>query len=135
MAICRANRLSDNLIVIHTFRGSAASMRAAFPRTENPETPALQRTQLRDDSYIQQVSSVECVHLSTTERYQLDCFIGQYIKTRDLASVPNIDTTLRATLQLYPGKPPVMVNELNAWIDRKLGYRATHPDFCEQEDV
>jgi len=48
---------------------------------------------------------------------------------------PNIDTTLRATLQLYPGKPPVMVNELNAWIDRKLGYRATHPDFCEQEDV
>ena len=110
-------------------------MRAAFPRTENPETPALQRTQLRDDSYIQQVSSVECVHLSTTERYQLDCFIGQYIKTRNLASVPNIDTTLRTTLQRYPGKPPVMVNELNAWIDRTLGYRATHPDFCEQEDV
>jgi hypothetical protein len=38
-------------------------------------------------------------------------------------------------LQRYPGKPPVMVNELNAWIDRTLGYRATHPDFCELEDV
>jgi hypothetical protein len=23
----------------------------------------------------------------------------------------------------------VMVNELNAWIDKTLGYRAAHPDF------
>jgi hypothetical protein len=27
-----------------------------------------------------------------------------------------------------------MVNELNAWIDNTLGYRASHPDFL-LEDV
>ncbi|MHC8314805.1 hypothetical protein [Pseudomonas sp. LB3P31] len=90
---------------------------------------------MRDDFYIKQVTSLECVHLSTTERYQLDCFIGQYIKSRNLAAVPNIDPTLRAALQRYPGQPPVMVNELNAWVDKTLGYRAAHPDFTLIEDV
>jgi hypothetical protein len=28
-----------------------------------------------------------------------------------------------------------MVNELNAWIDKTLGFRASHPDFPELEDL
>lgn len=90
---------------------------------------------MRDDLYTNELGGLECVFLSTTERYALDCFIGQYIKTRNLASIPAIDATLRATLRHYPGKPPVMVNELNAWIDRTLGYRAAHPDVLQVEDV
>nr|WP_207204067.1 hypothetical protein [Pseudomonas sp. TH31] len=70
-----------------------------------------------------------------TERLQLDCFISHYIKTRNLRSIADINSTLRSTLQHYPGKPPVMVNELNAWIDKTLGYRAAHPDFPQREDV
>lgn len=90
---------------------------------------------MRDDLVINQVSSLECVYLSMTERYQLDCFIGQYIKTRNLRSIPNISEVLRSTLATYSGRPPVMVNELNAWIDNKLGYRASHPDFPSLEDL
>jgi len=90
---------------------------------------------LRDDLVINQVSSLECVYLSMTERYQLDCFIGQYIKTRNLRSIPNIHDILRSTLSTYAGTPPVMVNELNAWIDGRLGYRASHPDFPSLEDL
>lgn len=81
-----------------------------------------------------QVVSVACVHLSKTEHYALDCFIGQYIKTRNLRSVSGIEDVLRSTLKNYPGKPPVMVNELNAWIDKTLGHRAAHPDMVQLDD-
>jgi hypothetical protein len=84
---------------------------------------------LRDDFTIDQVASLACIYLTKTEHYQLDCFIGQYIQTRNLLLIPNIKEVLGSILERYPGKPPVMVNELNAWIDRNLGYRATHPDF------
>ncbi|MNG15881.1 hypothetical protein D3C84_997400 [compost metagenome] len=90
---------------------------------------------MRDDLVINQVSSLECVHLSKTEHYQLDCFIGQYIQTRNLRSNPDINAILRSTLSTYSGKPPVMVNELNAWIDKTLGYRASHPDFPALEGL
>ncbi|MCF4998536.1 hypothetical protein GIW70_02890 [Pseudomonas syringae] len=90
---------------------------------------------MRDDFVIKQVGGLECVHLSTTERFQLDCFIGHYIKTRNLNGVADIERILRTTLEAYPGHPPVMVNELNAWIDRTLGYRATHPDFTQLDDI
>jgi hypothetical protein len=90
---------------------------------------------LRDDDPINQVGGLECVYLSTTEHFRLDCFISQYIQTRNLRSIANINNLLRATLEGYQGKPPVMVNELNAWIDKTLGYRAAHPDFAQLEDV
>jgi hypothetical protein len=90
---------------------------------------------LREDLVINQVGGLECVYLSLTERYQLDCFIGQYIKTRNLRSIPNINDILRSTLAAYSGKPPVMVIELNAWIDKTLGYRASHPDFPSLDDI
>jgi hypothetical protein len=90
---------------------------------------------MRDDFTINQVVGLECVYLSTTEHYRLDCFIEQYIKTRNLRSVPEIDGTLRSTLKHYPGKPPVMVNEVNAWIDKTLGYRALHPDVLQLDDA
>jgi hypothetical protein len=100
-----------------------------------PETQALQRIKLRDDLSTNVPGGLECVFLSTTERYALDCFIGQYINTRNLQSIPAIEAVLRAALRNYPGKHPVMVNELNAWIDKTLGYRAAHPDELLVEDV
>ncbi|MCU1761619.1 hypothetical protein NTD84_18095 [Pseudomonas sp. 14P_8.1_Bac3] len=90
---------------------------------------------MRDDFAIDQVVGLECVYLSTTEHYRLDCFIEQYIKTRNLRSIPGIDGILRAALKHYPGKHPVMVNELNAWIDKTLGYRASHPDVLQLDDA
>lgn len=90
---------------------------------------------MSDDFAIKQVNGLEWIHLSKTERLELDCFIGHYIKTRNLHSVADIERTLRSNLESYPGHPPVMVNELNAWIDKTLGYRATHPDFTQHEDL
>ncbi|WP_390955432.1 hypothetical protein [Pseudomonas moorei] len=84
---------------------------------------------MRDDFSMNQVVGLACIYLSPTEHYQLDCFIGQYIKTRNLRTVHNINHLLSSTLERYPGKPPVMVNELNAWLDKTLGYRAAHPEF------
>jgi hypothetical protein len=95
----------------------------------------MQRTKLRDDFSIKQANGLESIHLSMTERFQLDCFIGHYIKTRNLRSVADIDQILRTTLEGYPGHAPVMVNELNAWIDKTLGYRASHPDFPTLDDL
>jgi hypothetical protein len=95
----------------------------------------LQRTKLRDDFANNQVDGLECVYLSMTEHLQLNCFIGNYIKTRNLHSVADIENALRATLKNYPGKAPVMVNEVNAWIDKTLGYRTAHPDFPQMEDA
>ncbi|MHC8305594.1 hypothetical protein [Pseudomonas sp. PB3P13] len=89
---------------------------------------------MRDDFSLNPVVSLSCVHLSKTEHYQLDCFIEQYIKTRNLRSVSGIESRLRLTLKHYPGKPPVRVNELNAWIDKTLGYRAAHPDELPPND-
>jgi hypothetical protein len=90
---------------------------------------------LRDGFLNNQVVSLACVYLTKTEHYQLDSYIGQYIKTRNLTTIPNIGDVLGSTLEGYPGKPPVMVNELNAWIDRTLGYRASHPDVLQIDDI
>lgn len=90
---------------------------------------------MRDDFKNNQVVSLACVYLTKTEHYQLDSFIGQYIQTRNLHSIPNINKVLSSTLENYPGKAPVMVNELNAWIDKTLGFRATHPDFVPSEEA
>ncbi|SDO77495.1 hypothetical protein SAMN04489798_3820 [Pseudomonas arsenicoxydans] len=90
---------------------------------------------MRDDLANNQLFGVECVYLSLTERFQIDCFIGQYINTRNLHSVPDISDVLRSTLGAYCGTPPIMVNELNAWIDKTLGYRAFHPDFAAMDDL
>jgi hypothetical protein len=90
---------------------------------------------MRDDFAINQVVGLECVYLSKTEHYRLNCFIEQYLKTRNLQSVPGIDAVLRSTLEDYPGRAPVMVNELNAWIDKTLGYRASHPDELQLDDA
>lgn len=90
---------------------------------------------MRDNFVIDPVVSLECVYLSTTEHFRLNCFIEQYIRTRDLRAVPGIDGILRSTLDHYPGKPPVMVNELNAWIDKTSGYRAAHPEALPVDDV
>ena len=90
---------------------------------------------MRDDFTINHVGGLTSVYLSMTEHCPLDCFIGQYIKTRNLGSIPTISNRLRSTLDSYPGTPPVRVNELNAWIDKTLGYRASHPDFLQLEDV
>ncbi|MGE8064890.1 hypothetical protein [Pseudomonas sp. NPDC089569] len=89
---------------------------------------------MSDDFISNQVVKLARVHLTKTEHYQLDCFIGQYIKTRNLQTVHNINNLLSSTLESYPGKPPVMVNELNAWIDKTLGYRAAHPEFVDSLD-
>lgn len=90
---------------------------------------------MRDDFAINQVVGLECVYLSKTEHYRLNCFIEQYMKTRNLQSIPGIDDVLRSTLEGYPGKPPVMVNELNAWIDKTLGYRASYPEELQLDDA
>jgi len=90
---------------------------------------------LRDDFTNNQVVSLACVYLTKTEHYALDCFIGQYIKTRNLSSNPHINEVLGSTLKSYPGRPPVMVNELNAWIDKTLGYRASHPNILPVDDL
>lgn len=89
---------------------------------------------MRDEFAMNPVVSLACVYLSPTEHYQLDSFIGQYIRTRNLQSLPDIDNVLSSTLKDYPGRPPVMVNELNAWIDKTLGYRASHPEVLSLDD-
>lgn len=90
---------------------------------------------MSDDFSMDQVVGLECVYRSQTEHYRLDCFIEQYINTRNLHAVADIDKTLRLTLKRYPGGHRVRVNELNAWIDRMLGYRAAHPDVVQLDDV
>jgi hypothetical protein len=119
-------------------------MRAALPlrdlaerrvgRCGNSLHPDLKSIKLSDDFSSNPVVSLPYVHLSKTELLQLDCFIGQYIKTRNLRSVSGIDSRLRLALKHYPGKPPVRVNELNAWIDKTLGFRAAHPDDLPLDD-
>ena len=94
----------------------------------------LKSIKVHDDFSSNPVVSLPYVHLSKTERLQLDCFIGQYIKTRNLRSVSGIESRVRLALKDYPGTPPVRVNELNAWIDKTLGFRAAHPDELPLDD-
>ena len=87
-------------------------MRAAFPMVQQltkestNEGKALKLKPCRELSCAtilqsNNVGGLECVFLSTTERYELDCFIGQYIKTRNLQSYPTIGV-LRAALETIP---------------------------------
>lgn len=72
-------------------------------------------------------SELDRIYISVNEHYSVACFIGHYIRSRDLRSDGDVHTRILEALELYPVTPPVMLNELGAWLDRHLGFRAKHP--------
>lgn len=67
------------------------------------------------------------VHLSSSEHYDIELFITQYIQTRGIEPTDDARQSLLAALEDYPCAERVALYELNAWLDNRLGLRALHP--------
>lgn len=68
------------------------------------------------------------IHLSSSEHCGLEYFITQYIQSRDIEPTDHIRQGLLAALEdYYPCTIRVTLYELNAWLDNRLGLRASHP--------
>lgn len=69
------------------------------------------------------------IHLSSSEQCCIERFITQYIQTRDIEPTDGARQRLLAALENYPCAVRVALYELNAWLDKRLGLRASHPQF------
>lgn len=69
------------------------------------------------------------VYLSSSERCCIEHFITQYIQTRDIGRTDGARQRLLVALEDYPCTVRVALYELNAWLDNRLGLRASHPQY------
>ncbi|CAN7561874.1 hypothetical protein [Pseudomonas umsongensis] len=71
------------------------------------------------------------IYLSSSEQCCIERFITQYIQTRDIEPTDGARQRLLAALEDYPRAARVALYELNAWLDRRLGLKAKHPEHLE----
>lgn len=68
------------------------------------------------------------IHISASENYTIECYVDHYINSRmSLCSAEDRDNIVQA-LSEYPGCILVMLYEMNAWLDNRLGLKALYPD-------
>ena len=73
-------------------------------------------------------TNLDQVHLSSLERCSVEHFITQYIQTRNIEPTDDARQHLLAALEDYPRVVRVTLYELNAWLDKRLGLKAKHPE-------
>lgn len=74
-------------------------------------------------------SSPDQIIISNTEHYSIECFVDQYVETRGVHSDAVFRNEVIAALRDFSCADPVMLFELNAWLDNRLGLKALHPDY------
>lgn len=65
------------------------------------------------------------ISLSSSEHCDIEYFVDQYILTREIERTKKIRRDLLAALMHYPPTARVSMFELNAWLDNRLGLRAS----------
>lgn len=74
-------------------------------------------------------SNPEHIIISNSERCSIECFIDQYVETRAVQPCIELRNEAIETLGEFSCTAPVMLYEMNAWLDDRLGLKALHPDY------
>lgn len=77
------------------------------------------------------LTSLDKIIVSNSEHCSIECFIDQYVKTRGVQSDAELRNDVIETLRRFSCTAPVMLFELNAWLDSCLGLKALHPDYLQ----
>lgn len=95
-------------IVSHT--SIQESTVSPYPARPNPSTP-------------------DHIIISSSERCSIDRFIDQYVETRTLQPDAELRNEVVEALRAFSCTAPVMLYEMNAWLDSRLGLKVLHPDY------
>lgn len=79
-------------------------------------------------------TNLEHVNLSSSEQCSIEHFVTQYIQTREIEPNDNARQVFLAALKDYPCTARVSLYELNAWLDNRLGLRASYRQFWRVVD-
>ena len=69
--------------------------------------------------------------ISSSERCSIDSFIDQYVKTRAVQPDAELRNEVIEALRAFSCTAPVMLYEMNAWLDSRLGLKVLHPDYLD----
>ena len=72
-------------------------------------------------------TNLKKIHLSSSENCSIECFIDQYIDSRDIPPASQVRWSLLEALEEFPSAGRVSLYELNAWLDSRLQLRSLHP--------
>lgn len=72
-------------------------------------------------------TNLKTIHLSSSENCSLECFLDQYIDSRDIPPASQARWSLLKAIDEFPSAERVSLYELNAWLDSRLQLRALHP--------
>ncbi|SEM52533.1 hypothetical protein SAMN04487857_102445 [Pseudomonas sp. ok272] len=76
-------------------------------------------------------STPEQIIVSSCEQFSIECFIDQYVSTRGVPSDAELRNAVIEALRAFSCTAPVMLFEMNAWLDNCLGLKALHPDYLD----
>lgn len=69
--------------------------------------------------------------ISNAEQCPIDSFIDQYVETRAMQPDAKLRNEVMEALCDFSCTAPVMLYEMNAWLDCRLSLKALHPDYLE----
>lgn len=69
--------------------------------------------------------------ISSSEHCSVECFIDQYVESRGVPSDTEFRNEAIEALREFSCTAPVMLFEMNAWLDKCLGLKAFHPDYLD----
>lgn len=69
--------------------------------------------------------------ISSSEHYSINSFIDQYTETRSTQPDAALRNEVIRALRDFSCTAPVMLYEMNAWLDIRLGLKALHPDYLD----
>ena len=64
--------------------------------------------------------NLDRIFVSMTEYYEVDYYVGQYLKTRGYADHDANRNVIHRQLDLYPGNAPILRAKMDTWLDSRV---------------
>lgn len=75
-------------------------------------------------------ASLNVIYVSKFEHCSIESFIDQYLASRALQPDTKRRNQVIEALLRFSDAAPVMLYQINAWLDKRLGLKASHPDHA-----
>jgi hypothetical protein len=63
---------------------------------------------------------IDRIFVSQTEKYEVDFYVGQYLKTRGYTDNDANRNVIHQEMDAYPGRAPILRADMDIWLDRRV---------------
>ncbi len=63
---------------------------------------------------------IDRIYVSMTEHYEVDYYVGQYLKRKNYADTDANRAVIHKQMDLYPGRAPILRTDMDHWLDSRV---------------